>query len=83
MADQNKINKTAKDITSLYIDEVNSIVSKLVKVKKNAGIKDQIEAVQKANIQEAIKVRLSSVRKEYLKAHLDILKDTQPAKKKK
>jgi len=80
MVDQKKIDNTAKRVSSIYKNGIADVVSKLIKAKDKLDNVEFMEAMQQLNLTEALQVKLKDIKKEYLKSHIQILKEKKPIK---
>ena len=78
MAIQKKIDKTSNKISSMYINGITDIVDQLLKVKEGISNKDFATTLLGLNMEEVVKSKLSNINKEYVKAHVEVLKDIKP-----
>lgn len=78
MANQKTIDKTSNKISSMYIDGITQIVDELLKIKKGLSNKDFTTILLSLNMEEIVKSKLVNINKEYVKAHVEVLKDIKP-----
>tara|TARA_R110000824_G_scaffold176454_2_gene355457 strand:+ start:532 stop:783 length:252 start_codon:yes stop_codon:yes gene_type:complete len=78
MAIQKTIDKTSNKISSMYINGITDIVDQLLKVKEGISNKDFATTLLGLNMEEVVKSKLSNINKEYVKAHVEVLKDIKP-----
>ena len=78
MAIQKTIDKTSNKISSMYINGITDIVDQLLKVKEGLSNKDFATTLLGLNMEEVVKSKLSNINKEYVKAHVEVLKDIKP-----
>ena len=82
MADQKKIDKATKKMSSIYVDGITNIVDNLLKSKEGMDNVEFGTALLGMDMKEIVKAQLSNINKEYVKAHIEILKDKKPINKK-
>ena len=80
MVNQEKINNTANKVSSIYKRGISDVVSKLIKAKDKLDNVEFIKAVQQINLTEVLQIKLKDIKKEYLKSHIQILKEKEPIK---
>ena len=78
MAIQKTIDKTSNKISSMYVNGITDIVDQLLKVKEGLSNKDFATTLLGLNMEEVVKSKLSNINKEYIKAHVEVLKDIKP-----
>ena len=82
MADQKKVDKATKKMSSIYVDGITNIVDNLLKSKGDMSNAEYISTISKLNMAEIVKAKMANVNKEYVKAHVQALKDLKPIGKK-
>jgi hypothetical protein len=78
MAIQKTIDKTSNKISSIYIKGITDIVDNLLKLKEGVSNKDFATSLLSLDMKEIVKSKLSNINKEYVKAHVEVLKDIKP-----
>ena len=78
MAIQKTIDKTSNKISSMYTNGLTQIVDELLKIKKGLSNKDFATTLLSLNMEEIVKSKLVNKNKEYVKAHVEVLKDIKP-----
>ena len=78
MAIQKTIDKTSVKISSMYKKGISDIVGNLLKIKKGISNKDFATTLLNGDMNEIVKSKLSNINKEYVKAHVEVLKDIKP-----
>lgn len=78
MAIQKTIDKTSNKISSMYINGLTEIVDQLLEIKKGLSNKDFANTLLGLNMEEIVKSKLVNINKEYVKAHVEVLKDIKP-----
>ena len=78
MAIQKTIDKTSNKISSMYINGLTEIVDQLLEIKKGLSNKDFANTLLGLNMEEIVKSKLVNINKEYVKAHVEELKDIKP-----
>ena len=78
MAIQKTIDKTSNKISSMYTNGLTQIVDELLKIKKGLSNKDFATTLLSLNMEEIVKSKLVNINKEYVKAHVEVLKDIKP-----
>ena len=78
MAIQKTIDKTSNKISSMYINGLTEIVDQLLEIKKGLSNKDFANTLMGLNMEEIVKSKLVNINKEYVKAHVEVLKDIKP-----
>ena len=81
MADQNKIDKTSKKISSLYVKGVTELVDNLLKSREGMTNVEFGSAIIGMDMKEIVKSKLSNINKELVNSHVEILKDKKPTNK--
>ena len=78
MADQKKIDKTADKISSIYEKGINDIVDILLKNKNGASNKEFTAGLLSLDMKSIVSSKLQNINKEYIQAHIEVLKDIKP-----
>ena len=78
MADQKKVDKTADKISSIYKEGITSIVDVLLKSRNGATNKEFNAGLLALDMEAVVKAKLDGIKKEYIKAHVETLKDIKP-----
>ena len=78
MAIQKTIDKTSNKISSMYTNGLTQIVDELLKIKKGLSNKDFATTLLSLDMKEIVKSKLVNINKEYVKAHVEVLKDIKP-----
>ena len=78
MADQKKVDKTADKISSIYKEGITSIVDVLLKSRNGATNKEFSAGLLALDMKEIVKAKLQNINKEYVNAHIEVLKDIKP-----
>tara|TARA_Y100000114_G_C11624370_1_gene261213 strand:+ start:299 stop:556 length:258 start_codon:yes stop_codon:yes gene_type:complete len=78
MDNQKKIDKASNKISLMYIDGITDIVDTLLKAKEGINNKDFATSLLSLDLKEIVKLKLSNINKEYVKAHIEVLKDIKP-----
>ena len=76
--DYKKIDKTASKISSIYAKGVEEVVGKMMKAKDKLTPEEFAAQVKDIDLTETLQVKLKDIKKEYLKSHIQILKDKKP-----
>jgi len=78
MAIQKTIDKTSNKVSSMYINGITDIVDNLLKLKEGISNQDFATTLLGLDMEEVVKSKLSNINKEYVKAHVEVLKDIKP-----
>ena len=78
MANQKKVDKTADKISSIYIEGITNIVDNLLKNRNGATNKEFNAGLLSLDMKEIVKSKLQNIQKEYINAHIEVLKDIKP-----
>ena len=78
MADQKKIDKTSESIASTYESGITEIVETLLESKKGLTDEEFGSTILSLDLKKIVANKLSKIKTEYTKAHIDILKETKP-----
>ena len=78
MADQNKVDKSANKISSIYKEGITSIVDVLLKSRNGATNKEFGAGLLALDMKEIVASKLANIKKEYINAHVETLKDIKP-----
>ena len=78
MAIQKTIDKTSNKISTMYTNGLTEIVDQLLEIKKGISNKDFATTLLSLNMEEIVKSKLVNINKEYVKAHVEVLKDIKP-----
>ena len=78
MADQKKVDKTSETIYSTYDVGITDIVKKLLESLKGFTDEEFGLTILSLDMKEIVANKLSSIKTEYTKSHIEILKDTKP-----
>ena len=78
MADQKKVDKTADKISSIYKEGITSIVDVLLKSRNGATNKEFSAGLLALDMESIVKSKLDGIKKEYINAHVETLKDIKP-----
>ena len=76
MDNQKKIDKASNKISLMY--GITDIVDTLLKAKEGINNKDFATSLLSLDLKEIVKLKLSNINKEYVKAHIEVLKDIKP-----
>ena len=78
MANQKKVDKTADKISSIYVEGITNIIDNLLK-SRNGSTNEEFSAGLLALDKEGkVKAKIQNIEKEYIKAHIEVLKDIKP-----
>ena len=78
MADQNKVDKSASKISSIYTKGIEEIVGILLDNKNGATAKEFNAGLLALDMETIVKTKLDGIKKEYINAHVETLKDIKP-----
>ena len=78
MANQKKVDKTANKISSIYVEGIANIVDNLLKSRNGATNKEFSAGLLALDMEGIVKAKLQNIEKEYIKAHIEVLKDIKP-----
>ena len=78
MADQKKVDKTADKISSIYTKGIEEIVGTLIDNRNGATNKEFSAGLLALDMEGIVKAKLQNIEKEYIKAHIEVLKDIKP-----
>ena len=78
MADQKKVDKTSETISSTYDVGITDIVKTLLESRKGLTDEEFGLTILSLDMKEIVANKLSSIKTEYTKSHIEILKDTKP-----
>ena len=78
MANQKKVDKTANKISSIYVEGIANIVDNLLKSRNGATNKEFSAGLLALDMKEIVKAKLQNINKEYVNAHIEVLKDIKP-----
>ena len=78
MSDQNKIDKTANKISSIYTKGIEEIVGTLLDNRNGATTKEFNAGLLALDMEAIVKAKLDGIKKEYINAHVETLKDIKP-----
>ena len=78
MADQKKVDKTSETISSTYDVGITDIVKTLLESRKGLTDEEFGSTILSLDMKEIVANKLSSIKTEYTKSHIEILKDTKP-----
>ena len=78
MADQKKVDKATDKITSIYVEGVTNIVDTLLKSRNGATTKEFNAGLLALDMEAIVKAKLDGIKKEYINAHVETLKDIKP-----
>ena len=78
MADQKKVDKTADKISSIYVEGITNIVDNLLKSRNGATNEEFSAGLLALDMKEIVKSKLQNIQKEYVNAHIEVLKDIKP-----
>ena len=78
MADQKKIDKTSESVSRTYESGITEIVQTLLDSRKGLTDEEFGSTILALDMKTIVANKLSSIKTEYTKAHIDILKDTKP-----
>ena len=78
MDNQNKIDKTAKKISSIYTKGIEEIVGTLLDNRNGATTKEFNAGLLSLDMETIVKTKLGGIKKEYINAHVETLKDIKP-----
>ena len=78
MADQKKVDKTSETISSTYDTGITDIVKTLLESRKGLTDEEFGLTILSLDMKEIVANKLSSIKTEYTKSHIEILKDTKP-----
>ena len=78
MADQKKVDKTSETISSTYDTGITDIVKTLLESRKGLTDEEFGSTILSLDMKEIVANKLSSIKTEYTKSHIEILKDTKP-----
>ena len=78
MINEKKVDQAAKKISSMYVKGITDIVDSLLKSTKGLPSKDVGPTLLGLNMKEVVKIKLSNIKTEYRKAHIEVLKDIKP-----
>jgi len=81
MADQKKIDKSADTIASIYESGVTNIVDSLLKSRNGESNLEFGKMLLEVDMKSIVSNKLSNIKKELVKAHVEILKDKKPITK--
>ena len=78
MADQKKVDKTADKISSIYTEGITNIVDILLKSRNGATNEEFSAGLLALDMEAIVKSKLDGIKKEYINAHVEALKDIKP-----
>jgi len=78
MADQKKIDKSAEKISGIYKKGIEEIVDTLLDNRNGATDKEFTAGVVSLDMKEILKSKFKNIEQEYIKSHIDVLKDIKP-----
>ena len=78
MINEKKVDQAAKKISAMYVKGITDIVDSLLKSTKDLPSKDVGPTLLGLNMKEVVKIKLSNIKTEYRKAHIEVLKDIKP-----
>ena len=78
MINNDKIDKVAERISTMYVNGITDIVDSLLKTKKDLSNKEFGKALIGLNMKEIVKSKLGNIKTEYHNAHIEVLKDVKP-----
>jgi hypothetical protein len=78
MADQKKIDKTSEAMATTYEEGITDIVQTLLDSREGLTDEEFGSTILALDMKTIVANKLSSIKTEYTKAHIDILKDTKP-----
>ncbi len=78
MADQKKIDKASKKISTIYTKGITDIVKSIIDNRKGLTNKEFTSSLIAIDMKEVVKSKLANINKEYISAHVQVLKDVKP-----
>jgi len=78
MINNKKVDMVAKKISKMYVDGITEVVDTLLKATKDLSNKEVGSALNELNMKEVVKAKLSNIKTEYRKAHVEVLEDVKP-----
>lgn len=78
MANQKKVDKSAEKISKIYEQGITEIVDTLLDNRNGATDKEFTAGVVSLDMKEILKSKFKNIEQEYIKAHVDVLKDIKP-----
>ena len=78
MADQKKVDKTGDKISSIYTKGIEEIVGTLLDNRNGATNEEFSAGLLALDMKEIVKSKLQNIQKEYINAHIEVLKDIKP-----
>ena len=78
MADQKKVDKATDKISSIYKEGITNIVDILLKSRNGATNEEFGAGLLALDMKEIVSSKLANIKKEYINAHVEVLKDIKP-----
>ena len=79
MADEKQVDKTATKIADIYTKGIQEIVSALYKPNAKADPLELAKGLQDLPIEDIVKSKLSNIKTEFVKGHIEVLKKVKPS----
>ena len=78
MAIQKTIDKTANKVSTTYTKGIKEIVEVLLDNKKDLTNEEFASSIKSLDMKSIVSSKLSEIKKEYVVAHVEVLKDIKP-----
>lgn len=76
--DIDKLDKTAKKISTMYEQGLREVVSTLLNAKGKMKPKEFLEGMKEVDVKSALQSKLSNIKTEFAKGHVEQLESLKP-----